>query len=140
MSGVWLQICGLPPQTTNDEVIKLTRNRAITVETRDVSTFEGAGRFLVETMEKAKDVLERTNYVMLRGSLVKIALSANDLRKCHLVTVKNLGAVSVKKLHTFSRAHGTVCSASVDDGQAKVWYLEESAVQSFVAGLGQSGL
>ncbi|KAJ1661342.1 hypothetical protein GGF38_003699, partial [Coemansia sp. RSA 25] len=142
MAGVWLQICGLPPQTTSEEVSKLTRNRAIVVEIRDLNTVESAGRFLVDTMETAKDVLQRTNYVMLRGSLVKIGLSASDLKRCYLVRVINFNsrAATAKRLHTYSKNHGTVCSVSVDEGQAKVWFFEESEARSFVAGLGESSL
>ncbi|KAJ2746446.1 hypothetical protein GGI20_001364 [Coemansia sp. BCRC 34301] len=142
MAGVWLQICGLPPQTTRDEVSLLTRNRAITIEIHDVRTVEGAGRFLVDTMETAKEVLQRTNYVLHRGSLVKIGLGAEDLKRCHLVTVKNFNsrAVTEKKLYMYSKTHGAVCNVSVDNGQARVWFFESSEAQSFISGLERSSL
>ncbi|KAJ2862373.1 hypothetical protein GGH94_004311 [Coemansia aciculifera] len=142
MGGVWLRICGLPPQTTKDEVSELTRRRAITIETQDVSTHECAGRFLVDSMETAKDVLQRTNYVMRRGSLVKIGLSSEDLVRCHVVTVKNFNsqAVSVKKLYVYSKGHGTVCNVSVEEGQAKVWFFQASEAQSFMEGLRASNM
>ncbi|KAJ2018206.1 hypothetical protein H4S04_005956 [Coemansia sp. S16] len=140
MGGVWLQICGLPPQTTKEEVSELTRRRAITIETQDVSTHECAGRFLVDSMETAKDVLQRTNYVMRRGSLVKIGLSTEDLVRCHLVTVKNFNwrDFSVKKLYSYSKGHGTVCNVSVTEEQAKVWFFQASEAQSFIGGLRES--
>ncbi|KAJ2695657.1 hypothetical protein H4218_005143 [Coemansia sp. IMI 209128] len=142
MAGVWLRICGLPPQTTKSEVIKLALGQAITVEIQDISTQECAGRFLVDTMETAKKVLQRANYGMMRGSLVKIGLSAEDLARCHAVAVKNFGwkTVSVKKLFVFSKAHGTVCNISVEEGLANVWFFEEKEAQSFIDGLGRGNV
>ncbi|KAJ2730662.1 hypothetical protein IW152_005094 [Coemansia sp. BCRC 34962] len=142
MAGVWLRICGLPPQTTKSEVIKLALGRAITVEVQDISTQECAGRFLVDTMETAKTVLQRANYVMMRGSLVKIGLSAEDLARCHMVTVKNYSwkTVGIKRLFVFSKGHGTVCNISVEEGQAKVWFFEEKEARGFMDNLSKGNV
>ncbi|KAJ2794199.1 hypothetical protein H4S07_006824, partial [Coemansia furcata] len=93
-------------------------------------------------LETAKIVLQQRNYVMLRGSLVKIGLSGDDLARCHQVTVKNFNwrAVSVKKLYVYSKGHGTVCNVGVEEGQAKVWFSQASESQSFVEGLAESNM
>ncbi|KAJ2471743.1 hypothetical protein EV174_005917, partial [Coemansia sp. RSA 2320] len=143
MSGVWLQISGLPPRTTPAEVAKLTRNRAIAIETQDVSAFEAAGRFLVDDMKTAKDILQRANYEMYRGSLVKINLGLDDLSQYPLVTVNNFQsqAVTEKRLYQHcGSCGGDVCNIEITGPVAKVWFFDSTNAQSFVASLGSSGL
>ncbi|KAI8320172.1 hypothetical protein GQ54DRAFT_264080 [Martensiomyces pterosporus] len=129
MSGTWLHLRGLPPDTAPDDIKKLACSYAIAVKVESVSAAEARGKCLVSSMAKARHILRISNYTKLPGGYTaKISLGPEDLKHCKQIVVPELSTgVTEDDLHLFCKKYGLVCSINVSSGRkATVWFRTQA--------------
>ncbi|KAJ1852187.1 hypothetical protein GGH12_002251 [Coemansia sp. RSA 1822] len=137
MDGVWIHFSGLASGATQQDVEYLTDGQTHRVEFDQRRARETSGRFLVATTSIAHSILQKSNYTMLDGRVVRLSMNTLYLQNCSKLVIRGTthSASEEMRLYEYCRSFGTVCALDSVGNVTNVWFDSEADAERAVAGI-----
>ncbi|KAJ2502314.1 GATOR complex protein wdr59 [Coemansia sp. RSA 1972] len=137
MDGVWIHFSGLASGATQQDVEYLTDEQTHCVEFDQRRARETSGRFLVANTSIAHSILQKSNYTLLDGRVVRLSMNTLYLQKCSKLVIRGTthSASEEMRLYEYCRSFGTVCAVDSVGSETSVWFNEEADAERAVAGI-----
>ncbi|KAJ2575366.1 GATOR complex protein wdr59 [Coemansia sp. RSA 1807] len=137
MEGVWIHFSGLASGATQQDVEYLTDGQTHCVEFDQRRARETSGRFLVATASIAHSILQKYNYTLLDGCIVRLSMNTLFLQNCYKLVIRGTthNASEEMRLYEYCRSFGTVCAVDSVGSETSVWFDCEMDAERAVAGI-----
>ncbi|KAJ2081682.1 hypothetical protein H4R24_002143 [Coemansia sp. RSA 988] len=141
MGDVWLHFSGLRSGEVLQDLNYLSAGKARRIKVEHTSRTEVSGRFQVEGLETAKQILRNFNYTVINSNTVRLWLCDEYLKHCTLVVIEGIHHMEGEdgRLHKYCQEIGLVCKLETNGRTARVWMDQDMSAQSVVSSIRMAG-